>query len=272
MLSRSLLLLFASVLVLLAYTIAVAEGNGPDGVPVLVYHRIGPVAADNMTVTTSVFESHLRFLKDNGFTVIPLRQFIDYRLGKALSLPPCPVVLTADDGHRSVYSEMLPLIKRYQVPVTLFIYPSAISNASYAMTWEQLRELKKTGLFDIQSHTYWHPNFKRDKKRLSPDEYEKSVKMQMTKSREKLEKEFAIKIDMLAWPFGIYDDELIKKAEEAGYVAAFTLDRRHAGPSDNILALPRYLMVNEIRGKRFEQLLAGTDIQRKIRYKWKGKK
>ena len=40
-------------------------------------------------------------------------------------------------------------MKQYRVPVTLFTYPSAISNARYAMTWAQLRELKATGLFDI---------------------------------------------------------------------------------------------------------------------------
>jgi Polysaccharide deacetylase len=50
--------------------------------------------------------------------------------------------------------------------VTLFVYPSAVSNAAYALTWEQLRELQATGLVDIQSHTYWHPNFREEKRRL----------------------------------------------------------------------------------------------------------
>ena len=56
---------------------------------------------------------------------------------------------------------MKPLIERERIPVTLFSYPSAISNASYAMTWEQLAALKATGLFSIESHSYWHPNFPR---------------------------------------------------------------------------------------------------------------
>ena len=62
---------------------------------------------------------------------------------------------------------MLPLARKYNVPVTVFIYPSAISNAKYAMTWDQLRELKRSGLFDFQGHTYWHPNFKRDRKKMT---------------------------------------------------------------------------------------------------------
>jgi len=172
-------------------------------VPILLYHRFGPVAADSMTVTTALFESHLKYLRDNGYRVIPLRELVDYYLGKREAPPPRSVVITADDGHISVYQEMLPLARRYQSPATLFIYPSAISNAPYAMTWGQLRELKETGIFDLQSHTFWHPNFKKDKKRLSPTEYENLVSMQLRKSKERLEKELSVSVNMLAWPFGI---------------------------------------------------------------------
>jgi peptidoglycan/xylan/chitin deacetylase (PgdA/CDA1 family) len=219
-----------------------------------------------MTVTTPVFESHLQYLKGNGYTVIPLRHLVDYFLGKGPPPPPRSVVIAADDGHKTVYSDMLPLVRRYRIPVTLFIYPSAISNASYAMTWDQLRELKKSGLFDIQSHSYWHPNFKKEKKRLNPAEYEKAVDMQLKKSKEKLEKELGVKVDMLAWPFGIYDEDLISKAKADGYSAGFTIERHNASALDNIMALPRYIMVNADREKIFERLLGGDAPRRKIIY------
>lgn len=105
-----------------------------------------------------------------------------YRRGEAPPPPPRAVVITADDGHRSVYAHMFPLVKRYGVPVTLFVYPSAISNAAYAMTWAQLEELAQSGPFDIQSHSYWHPNFKQEKRRLPADQYERLVESQLTKS------------------------------------------------------------------------------------------
>jgi peptidoglycan/xylan/chitin deacetylase (PgdA/CDA1 family) len=245
--------------------------GGPDteavvSVPILLYHRFGPVVADSMTVTTPVFESHLKYLRDNGYTVIPLRQFVDYLLKKGAPPPPRSVVIVADDGHESVYTDMLPLISKYHVPVTLFIYPSAISNASYAMTWEQLRGLKKSGLVDFQSHSYWHPNFKKDKKKMAPAEYEKSLQMQLRKSKERLEKELNVKVDMLAWPFGIYDDELVRKAAEAGYAAAFTIERRNAGNADNVMTLPRYLLIDADRGKAFESLLKGKAFQSNTAY------
>lgn len=241
----------------------IKESHSGVIVPILLYHRFGPVVADGMTVTTNVFESHFNYLKDNGYTVIPLIRLVNYYLKKGPPPPPRSVVIVADDGHKSVYTDMFPLIKRYRIPVTLFIYPSAISNASYAMTWEQLRELKKSGLFEFQSHSYWHPNFKKDRKRLDPLEYEKFADMQLKKSKERLERELDVKVEMLAWPFGIYDDELIGKAVRTGYVAAFTIERRHSSSSENIMALPRYIMVDADRGKRFEKLLAGSPTQRK---------
>ena len=43
--------------------------------------------------------------------------------------------------HTRITPDMFPLIQRLKIPVTLFIYPSAISNADYAMTWAQLAEM-----------------------------------------------------------------------------------------------------------------------------------
>lgn len=233
----------------------VEPGDNDTVVPILVYHRAGGVVADEMTVTTSVFASHLEYLRASGYTVISLRRLIAYLAGEAPPPPNRSVVITADDGHKSVFTDMYPLISRYRVPVTLFIYPSAISNAKYAMTWPQLREMRGSGLVDIQSHTYWHPDFRQEKKRLSRDAYEDFVRMQLNKSKEVLEQRLGGHVDMLAWPFGIYDHDLINRARQLGYIAGFTLERRHAGRSDNPMALPRYLVTARMQGALFGKLL-----------------
>jgi peptidoglycan/xylan/chitin deacetylase (PgdA/CDA1 family) len=242
-----------------------SRSTGVPDVPILLYHRLAPTVKDSMTVTTAVFESHLKYLRDNGYRVVPLRQLVDYYLKKGPAPAPKSVVIVEDDAHISVYTTMLPIVRKYGVPVTVFVYPSAISNASYAMTWDQLQELKKTGLFDIQSHTFWHPNFMLDKKRLKPAEFEKFVDVQFRKSKLKIEKELGVSVDMLAWPFGIYDDYLIRKAA-AGYRAGFSIVARHAGPGENPMALPRYLMINANQGKAFVRILEGKAPKRNIVY------
>jgi peptidoglycan/xylan/chitin deacetylase (PgdA/CDA1 family) len=235
-----------------------AHGAEPDSsaVPILLYHRMGPAVTDAMTVRTSVFASHLKYLQANGYTVIPLRRLTTYLAGNTPAPSARAVVITADDGHESVYTGMFPLLRRYRIPVTLFIYPSAISNAKYALTWQQLREMQDSGLVNIQSHTYMHHNFKQDKKRLAPETYARFVDMQLAKSKQVLEQRLGKQVDMLAWPFGIYDDALIDKARQLGYVAGFTLVRRHANRSDNPMALPRYLMTDPVQGVAFGKLLA----------------
>src|SRR4051812_12815549 len=210
-------------------------------VSVLVYHRFAPVVKDSMTVRTSTFRWQLDYLKQHQQPVITLRALVSYLEGKGAPPPPRAVVITADDGHESVFTDMLPAIREYQVPVTLFIYPSAISNASYAMTWQQLVALRETRLFDIQSHTYWHPNFKTEKRRLSADAFRAFAANQLVKPRMVLEKRLGIRPDVLAWPFGIYDDELLAMAREAGYDAAFTIDGRAVTSREQIMALPRFL-------------------------------
>jgi len=231
----------------------------PAGVPVLCYHRFGPTVTDGMTVKTEVFAAQLQWLKDNGYTVIPMRTLVNYLLGNGPAPAPKSVVITADDAHQTVYSDMLPLVKKYNIPVTLFCYPSCVSRVSSVkcMTWEQLQELQKTGLFDLQCHTFWHPNFKRDKKKMKPEEFQKEMHKQLVVSKAVLEKRFGTKVDVLAWPFGIYDDELEKEAAKAGYVMAFSIDRRNASKSEKMMAQPRYLMVNADNLKRFEAIVTG---------------
>ncbi|MDD2308513.1 MAG: polysaccharide deacetylase family protein [Desulfuromonadaceae bacterium] len=235
-------------------------------VPILLYHRFGATVADGMTITTPVFEAQMKYLHDNGYKVIPLRRLVDYYRGKAPAPGPKSVVIAEDDAHKSVYSDMLPIIKKYRYPVTVFVYPSAISNAKYAMTWDQLRELTKTGLFDVQSHTYWHPNFKKERRKLSQAALDAFVMTQLKKSKVRLETELGSKVDMLAWPFGICDDYLLHKAMEAGYGATFTIERRHTTASDSVLKLPRYLLVNADSGKAFVQLLEGNAVRRNVVY------
>ena len=238
--------------------VARASPETQSGIPILVYHRFGPVVADSMTVTTAVFEQQLAFLRDHDFRVVSLKAAVDALRGAGPRDLGRAIVVTVDDGHRTVYTDLFPLIKRYRFPVTLFIYPSAISNASYAMTWDQIAEMARSGLVDIQSHTFWHPNFHREKARLKPAEYKAFVMSQLLRSKKVLTDHFHNEISMLSWPFGIVDPELEQMARDAGYVAAVTLERRPALPGSDLLALPRYLMTDNDRGTRFSAIAAGA--------------
>jgi peptidoglycan/xylan/chitin deacetylase (PgdA/CDA1 family) len=224
-------------------------------IPILCYHNLNPTVPGSMNMTPQKFEAQLKWLKDNGFTIIPLKEAVEYLQGKRTSLPAKSVVITADDGWQSVYTYMFPLIKKYNIPVTLFIYPQTISEGKHAMTWNELKTLQQTGLFDIQGHTYWHPNFKQEKKRLSPAAYEKFVKVQLVDSKKILEDKLGSKITLLAWPFGIYDDYLEQQAAKAGYVMAFSIDARTADRSYKPMAQPRFMIIDGQSMKTFASIV-----------------
>lgn len=226
-------------------------------IPILCYHNLDPSKQGSMTVSTKKFEEQLKWLKDNGYTVIPLKEAVAYLQGKRNSLPPKPVVITADDGRNTVYTYMLPLVRKYNMPVTLFIYPISISHASYALTWEQLKELQATGLFDVQGHTYWHPDFKREKKKLSADAYQKLVRVQLVNSKKLLEQKLGTPVILLAWPYGIYDHYLEQEAAKAGYIMAFSVDDRAANKSEKAMEQPRYVIKEGHSMKTFDAMASG---------------
>lgn len=232
-----------------------AAASFVGAIPVLAYHRLAEEVVDSMTVRNATFAGQIRFLREQGYTVIPLSLAVDALQGGGVVLPKKPLVITVDDGHRSVYSDLRAVIEREKIPVTLFIYPSAIANAPYAMTWAQLAELRDTGLFDIQSHTYWHPNFKIEKRRLSAAEYTAFVRNQLEKSRKTLKARLGVEASLLAWPFGIYDEELMRAAQAAGYAAAFSIDGRNARSWDERMSLPRHLMVDRQGVRGLAQIL-----------------
>lgn len=234
---------------------ALETSDAARSVAVLAYHRFADAADDSMTVSVAAFEAQLRFLRDHGYEIVPLRRIVAWLRTPDTTLPPKAVALTVDDGHRSVYERLLPIIRREQLPVTLFIYPSAISNATYALTWQQLREMRATGLVDVQSHTWWHPNFNVERRRLSASEYTRFATSQLQHSRELIESKIGGHVDMIAWPFGVYDDEVLRLASSAGYVAGFTLDARRVERSALPLTLPRLLMVEDVTPRVLGRLL-----------------
>lgn len=231
-----------------------ASADKSLNIPILCYHNFSEVPG-SMNMTPEKFESQLKWIKDNGYNVVPLTEVVAYLQGKRSSLPPKSVVITVDDGWESAYTHLFPIVKKYNVPVTLFIYPGTISEGKHAMTWDQLKEMQQTGLFDIQGHTYSHPNFKIAKRTLSPASYEKFVRNELVKSKQILEEKTGKKITLLAWPFGIYNDGLEKAAADAGYEMAFTIDFRTANRSFRPEAQPRYMQLQSQTQKTFTSIV-----------------
>ena len=224
-------------------------------VPVLLYHRLGPIRTNSMTVTTEHFKEQLDLLAGQHYTVIPLSQLVAWKLGKGPAPPPHSIVLTFDDGLVSVYTEARPILLQKNIPATLFIYPSGISSGPFAMTWQELSDMAATPLFSVESHTYRHPNFRRELRRRPPNKQTAFIDVQLTDSKAVLEEKLNRPVDMIAWPFGIYNDSVVNRARALGYAAAFGVDCRAVTASDDNMELPRCMVTDQDVGPRFLSLL-----------------
>ena len=229
--------------------------------PILVYHRFATTVADSMTLRLSTFDAHLRLLDSLGCQVVALSDWVAWRRGEGPALPARAVALSADDGHRSQAEQMAPRLRERGWPLTLFVYPSAISNASYAMTWDQLGALAALPRLSVQSHTTWHPNLLRERERQPAAAFRRFADAQLHHSRALLEQRLGHPVTLLAWPFGLSDPGLQAQARDCDYLAAFALGNRSATALDPLYAVPRHLMVDAVDAHalaaRLEQAFAG---------------
>ena len=92
------------------------------GIRILCYHGVWlgdeGFPGDGMFMDVATFESRLRCIQELGFTVVTLDRAVDGLYCK--DLPPCPVVITIDDGWYSTYSTMLPVLRHYGMAATLY--------------------------------------------------------------------------------------------------------------------------------------------------------
>ena len=127
-------------------------------IPILAYHQVENVPTMGWSVSTDDFAEQMRFLQAAGYHVIPIAQLSDYLSGKTASLPPNPIVITADDGFADQYTNLNRVIKPFGFPWSLYIYPRFIdAHGATALTWAQVQQLVASGV-DVESHTMSHPH------------------------------------------------------------------------------------------------------------------
>lgn len=130
-----------------------------QAIPVIVYHRIENIADSSTKVSITNFTEQMQFLHDNGFTSITAQNYLDWKNG-LFDMPEKPVMITFDDGWKSVYNAAYPIMKSYGFVGTVFIvtrYMGFTNPYSNYMNWTNLRELKGEG-WGMESHSITHSN------------------------------------------------------------------------------------------------------------------
>lgn len=98
-------------------------------IEILAYHDISEESYFNLQVPPKVFESHIQHLVNADYNILSLDEAADILRSKR-PVPRDSVVITFDDGYKSIYKSVYPVIRKYGVPVTVFISTDPIDSGS----------------------------------------------------------------------------------------------------------------------------------------------
>jgi peptidoglycan/xylan/chitin deacetylase (PgdA/CDA1 family) len=197
--------------------------DGFQTVPILCYHRFGNGCDSPLCVSAELFDHQMRYLRNHGYRVITPEQILDF-LSYHQAIPQKAVMITIDDGYRSVYDVAYPILKKYGYTATLFVYTGYVGVSSKAITWRQLRELKSNG-FTIGSHTIMHSDLSNKGDNESDAEYKKRLHKELFDSKKIIDKALDQDTFIFAYPFGRVNLEALEMTRKAGYRLAVTVNR-----------------------------------------------
>lgn len=197
-------------------------------VPILLYHHITNDAFSNEQsishISPSDFRLHMTAIKTH-YSPISLRSYIEYVNcdDGSVKIPQNPIIVTFDDGYSSNYEIAYPILKELEIPATIFVVTDTVGASSDSgkvhyshFTWEQAREMEQSGLIEIQSHTAGHIGM------TTVDSGEQI--RQLRKSKYEIEKNLGHKCDMIAFPYGDYNESVKNAARNSGYQVQLLVD------------------------------------------------
>lgn len=210
--------------------------------PVLMYHLIlkNPGNSNKFIVPQSVFEEDLKYIKNHGYTTILVQDLIDYTENKK-ELPEKPILLTFDDGAFNNYLYAFPLAKKYEAK---FVFSPIAKeaerytkahdeNPTYShANWEKISEMSKSGLVEIQNHTYnMHSNKNSrigctKKRNESVEEYKQKLSEDIRKSQELISQNTGVTPTAFFYPYGAKSDCSEEILKSLGFKATFLCESK----------------------------------------------
>lgn len=197
--------------------------KGYQKVPVLCYHYFADTCNSSLCTKAVNFDNQMKYLKENGYWVITLKDLLGFTKYDE-SIPENAVVITIDDGYRSVYDIAYPILKKYGFVATLFVYTDFVGSCRNAVTWDQLREMKTHG-FEVESHTLTHSDLSKKNEGENDAAFLKRITKEIVESKALLDKMLDQETFAIAFPYGRYNGKVLDICKEAGYKLGLTVKR-----------------------------------------------
>lgn len=219
---------------------------GQISVPILLYHRIVEgEAANRYEVSLEDFRLQMDFLRRNGYETITPVQLAKVIL-KGGELPLKPVIITFDDGYRSIYEIAFPVLNQYKLKGVVYVITGYVGAPTY-MNTDQLSELFANG-WEIGSHTVSHEDLVKNPAKA----YE-----QMVESKRYLERLLGTKELTVAYPYGKADENITRRAAKYGYFAGMGLGISNIHSVGTLYFLSRQEVKSDCDLDCFEKIVTG---------------
>lgn len=190
-------------------------------VPILLYHDID--GKGGFSVSLRTLRKQFELIRKRKIRVIPLCELIAH-LEDPVPFKGRVMVITFDDGFHSMYTKMLPLVREFKYPVTLFVYTDFIyTSAEESLTWKELREMSSEGI-DIESHTVTHRDLLALVHRKRSPDTDRALFNEIYMSKRIVELYLGKRVKYLAFPYGRYNLKVLEFSRKAGYERVFSTD------------------------------------------------
>lgn len=226
------------------------SSNIKNHITILLYHHISEHTPKSTSITPETFEEHLDYLHKNNYQVWDIDKVYEY-LSTKKTIPKKVVSITFDDAYKSIYTNAYPLLKKYNYPFTIYINSAPIGKHSIYLTWDELNIMNKD-LATFGSHSHYH-NFLI---RKEIDNWETTTYNDIKKSNEEILKHTGVEVNSFAYPFGEYDNELIKIVKSF-YTFALGQQSGSIDYDFNTFEIPRFSMTSSYGEiERFKNILS----------------
>jgi glycosyltransferase involved in cell wall biosynthesis len=198
-----------------------------SGTLIMMYHAIGvsQEAANLFVIKPARFAAQMGWLKKLGYHPISLAEFLTCQ--RERRFPPArSVVITLDDGYADNYSQAFPILRKINIPATIFLVSGYIGLANRwdadgplhgrpLMTWSEIEEMAAHGVH-FGAHTRTHVRLTAQSSFQMKDE--------IFGSRMELEDKLHRPLTLFAYPYGEYDPSIQAIVKDAGFMASCTID------------------------------------------------
>ncbi|MGE8638744.1 MAG: poly-beta-1,6-N-acetyl-D-glucosamine N-deacetylase PgaB [Achromobacter sp.] len=264
----------------------------PDQFLALAYHDVEDDDPDQgfLSVRTDRLVDQLAWLRANGYQAVSVDQILAARQG-GQPLPERAVLLSFDDGYRSFYTRVLPILKAYGwpallAPVGVWMDTPADKPVDFGgspeardrfLTWDQIREISQSGLVEIAAHTDASHYGARANPQGNTEpaaairaynaqtrQYETEVEFNARMGRDvaaitaKIRRVTGHAPRVWVWPYGAEGGSTLRIAGEHGYQLALTLEDG-AGRLGRLMSTPRLLLSSDPALKPFANSVVGME-------------